>query len=140
MKASAMSKVVRFALLIVIAHTIVVALHSAAHQILSVQASPAQLVFIVAVIIIAPPLAGVLIWKGAKEAGTILLACSMAGSLVFGVYNHFVTLSPDHVSEISSMQPATWAVIFQATAAILAIVEALGVYCGIVMLKGKRAG
>lgn len=139
MKGRATSSVVRFALLIVVAHAIVVALHSAAHQILGVEASQAQLLFIVAVIIILPPLAGVIIWKGIKGAGAVLLACSMAGSFVFGVYNHFVAHSPDHVSEVSAMSPASWAVIFQITAVLLAVTEALGVYAGMLMLKRDSA-
>jgi hypothetical protein len=127
------------ALAIVIAHTIVVAAHAAAHQVLGVQASPAQMLFIVAIIILSPPLAGILIWKNLKRAGALLLACSMAGSLAFGVYNHFVADSPDHVSHVSEMSPAAWAIIFQATAALLAATEGLGVWAGALMLKRKAA-
>jgi hypothetical protein len=127
----------RLALATVIAHTIVVAAHAAAHQILGVQASPAQTVFIVAVIIIAPPLAGILIWKNVKGAGAVLLACSMAGAFVFGVYNHFVADSPDHVSHVSVMSPASWAIIFQVTAVLLAAAELFAVYAGVLMLKSN---
>ena len=139
MKGRATSSVVRLALMIVIAHTVALAAHAAAHQILGVQASQAQMVFIVAVIIIAPPLAGILIWRGVKGAGALLLACSMAGAFVFGVYNHFVAASPDHVSQVSVMSPAAWAIIFQVTALLLAVAEGFGVYAGVLMLKRSPA-
>jgi hypothetical protein len=130
---------IRPALVIVVAHAVVVALHSAAHLILDVQASPAQTVFIVAVIMIAPVLAGLLLWRKVKMTGALLLAGSMMGSLVFGVYNHFVALSPDHVSHVSQMSPVSWAVVFQVTAVLLALTEALGFGVGVTMLKRSQA-
>lgn len=130
---------IRLALAAVIAHAVVVALHSTAHQILGVQASPLQMLFIVTVIIIAPPLAGVLLWKDFRWPGAMLLAASMAGSLIFGVYNHFVAHSPDHVSQVSSMSPAGWAVVFQVTALLLSITEALGICAGVLIMERREA-
>jgi Na+/proline symporter len=133
------SGVRRLALAAVIAHAIVLIFHSAAHQILGVEASPTQTLFIVTVIITAPVLAGILLWRRVERFGAVLLTCSMAGSLIFGVYNHFVVSSPDHVSHVSGMSPASWAIIFQVTAFLLALTEALGVFAGTLTLKKSPA-
>ncbi len=132
------SSAVRFALYAVVAHAAVVALHSAAHEILGVKATPAQLVFIVAVIMVAPLVAGLLLWRGKERAGALLLICSMLGSLAFGVYYHFVADTADHVSHVARMSPANWAIVFQATALLLALVEALGAWAGWSVLKKTR--
>jgi hypothetical protein len=121
---------VRFALRVVVAHAAAVALHSAAHEVLGVEATGPQLTFIVAVIIVAPLVAGLLLWRGREQAGALLLACSMIGSLVFGVYYHFVSDTADHVSHVARMTPAGWAVVFQATALALALTEAAGAWAG----------
>ena len=43
-------------------------------------------------------------------------------SLVFGVVNHFLLESPDHVAQVA----AQWRVLFGTTAVLLAVTEALG--------------
>lgn len=132
------SSAVRFALYAVVAHAAVGALHSAAHEILGVKATPAQLIFIVAIIMVAPLVAGLLLWRGKERAGALLLICSMLGSLAFGVYYHFVADTADHVSHVARMSPAGWAVVFQATALLLALIEALGAWAGWSVLKKVR--
>ncbi len=132
------SSAVRFALYAVVAHAAVGVLHSAAHEILGVKVTPAQLIFIVAVIMVAPLVAGLLLWRGKERAGALLLICSMLGSLAFGVYYHFVADTADHVSHVARMSPASWAVVFQATALLLALIEALGAWAGWSVLKKVR--
>jgi hypothetical protein len=129
------SKAARFALLIILLHATVVALHGAAHRILNVEASRAQTLFIGIVIIIAPLLAGILILKSMRAAGAIIFTLSMAGSLIFGLYNHFVLISPDHVLHLAGEPGSAWVTIFQLTAVLLALSEGLGVVTGILMLK-----
>jgi cytochrome bd-type quinol oxidase subunit 2 len=129
------SSVTRLALAAVVAHAAVLVAHSAAHEILGVEATPAQLVFIVAVIIVAPLVAGLLLWKRKEKAGALLLSCAMIGSLVFGVYYHFVADTTDHVSHVARMSPAGWSVVFQATAFLLALIEAFGAWAGWSVLK-----
>ena len=48
----------------------------------------------------------------------------MGGALAFGLYNHFILVGPDHVSQIPIMG---WGLLFQITAVFLAITEGLGV-------------
>jgi hypothetical protein len=130
-----LSNAARFALATIILHVAVVILHAAAHQALGINASPAQLLFIVTIIMIGPPLAGVLLWKRRDIFGPIALTLLMAGAFVFGVYNHFILFSPDYVSHVSNTKPGGWAVVFQATAILLAVTEGLGVCAGILLAQ-----
>jgi hypothetical protein len=125
----------RLALLTIIVHAVVVSLHSAAHQVLGVEASPGQLIYIVLVIMVAPLAAGILLWKRLKTEGALLLIGSLYGSFVFGVFNHFVAMSPDHVKRVGELPQKSWVFVFQITAALLALVEAFGMWAGIRLLR-----
>ena len=63
-----------------------------------------------------------------KRLGLILLSLSMFGSLLFGLYHHFLALGPDHVH---SQPPNPWGITFVLTAYLLLITEAIGNYVGI---------
>lgn len=131
-----MSTLKKFALVIVAVHFLVVVLHSIAHQLLSVNASPAQLAFIFPVIIVAPVVAGVMLPKFEKF-GTVLLTFSMAGSFVFGVYYHFIAETIDHVAHVAQLEPHRWSQMFVATSYLLAISEILGTAVGLMLLLRK---
>jgi hypothetical protein len=60
----------------------------------------------------------------------------MAGSLVFGVVNHFVIVSPDHVSHV----PAEWSTLFTVTAVLLAVLEAAGTAAGVLSARQTVRG
>jgi hypothetical protein len=128
----------RTALAVVVFHFVVVVLHSIAHEVLSVKASPAQLAFIIPVIIVAPVAAGVIIRRFEKP-GMMLLAASMIGSFVFGVYYHFIADTIDHVAHVSHLEPALWSQMFQLTAYLLAIAELLGTAVGFVWLARQKS-
>ncbi len=123
----------RIALVVVAIHFFVVVLHSVAHQLLSVNASPAQLAFIVPVIILAPVVAGVMLPKF-ERFGTVLLTASMIGSFVFGVYYHFIAETIDHVAHVAQLEPHFWSQMFLATSYLLAISELLGAVVGLLLL------
>jgi hypothetical protein len=125
------------ALALIAIHFAVVVMHSAAHQILPVKATPAQLAFIVPVIIVAPVIAGFILFKFNK-AGTILLTLSMFGSLVFGVYYHFIADTVDHVAHVAHLEPVFWSQMFRLTSYLLAITELLGSALGVMLLLGQR--
>jgi hypothetical protein len=124
------------ALAVVAFHFVIVVLHSIAHQILPVQATPAQLAFIVPVIIVAPIVAAFMLLKF-ETAGMLLLAASMLGSFVFGLYYHFIADTIDHVAHVAQMQPVFWSQMFQATSYLLAISEAAGAAIGLVWLARR---
>ena len=128
-----MRRLKRIALAIVAIHFVVVVLHSIAHQILSVNASPAQLAFIFPVIIVAPVVAGFMLPKFEKF-GTVLLTVSMIGSFVFGVYYHLIADTIDHVDHVAQLEPHRWSQMFVATSYLLAMSELLGVVVGLMLL------
>lgn len=126
------------ALAVVAFHFVIVVLHSIAHQVLPVQATPAQLAFIVPVIIVAPIVAAFMLLKF-ETAGMLLLAASMLGAFVFGLYYHFIADTIDHVAHVAQMQPVLWSQMFQATSYLLAISEAAGAAIGLVWLARRSA-
>jgi hypothetical protein len=46
----------------------------------------------------------------------------IAESLLFGIYNHFIVISPDHVSQVSF---EGWGMLFQVTAIFILMVDEL---------------
>ena len=118
-------------------HFAIVVMHSAAHQILPVKATPAQLAFIVPVIIVAPIVAGFILLKFHK-AGTVLFTLSMFGSLVFGVYYHFIADTIDHVAHVAHLEPAFWSQMFRLTSYLLGVTELLGSALGVILLLAQR--
>lgn len=126
------------ALWLVAFHFVVVVMHSIAHEVVKVKATPVQLAFIIPVIIIAPVVAGIMLLKF-KRGGTVLLFVSMLGSFVFGLYYHFIADTIDHVSHVARLQPAFWSMMFQLTAYLLLVSELLGTVAGGLLLV-RRAG
>ena len=112
---------------IVLAHLVVAIVHGWAHQSLMIGLTTNQQLFIIVVIIAAPLVAMVLSWTQAANTSATLLGLSMLGSLVFGLVNHYVIASPDHVSHLPA---GTVALVFKVTAALLAITEVLGSLVG----------
>lgn len=84
----------------VFVHAVVVLLHAWAHMTLAVNMSWLQNAFIVSVIMAAPVVAGVLVWTQYRRAGTLILAASMFGALVFGAYHHFLDPGIDNISNV----------------------------------------
>lgn len=111
------------ATVIVIAHLAIAVLHGQAHTNLGVALSTWQSGYVLIVIVVMPVAAAVLLWTRHSRLGFILLAVSMAGSLAFGGYFHYVEVSADHVSHLP---PGDSQGVFRLTAMLLAATEALG--------------
>src|SRR6478609_8096377 len=109
-------------ILVVLAHLAVTVLHGRAHTGAVVPVSAVASLFIFSVIVVAPLVGTVMLWFFSIEGGAWLLALSLAASLIFGVVNHFILESPDHVARIAS----DWKGLFTVTAVLLALTEALG--------------
>jgi hypothetical protein len=109
-------------ILVVLAHLAVTVLHGRAHTGAMVPVSAVAGLFIFSVIVVAPLVGAVLLWFFSIEGGAWLLALSLAASLIFGVVNHFILESPDHVARIAS----EWKGLFTVTAVLLALTEGLG--------------
>jgi hypothetical protein len=105
----------------VLVHTAVSLVHGAAHVEAGVPLSRPAALFVF-VVILAGPLAGLALTWNARRSGAWLIAVTMFGSLIFGVVNHFVVASPDHVAHVSG----PWQPLFATTAILLALIEVLG--------------
>jgi hypothetical protein len=104
---------------VVVIHAIVVVLHGFAHQKIPVPISLAQSLFVDVVVVLTPIAAAVLLWTPFYHIGRWLFLGSMTGALLFGIYNHFMVISPDHISQIPF---EGWGVMFQITAVLLLII------------------
>jgi hypothetical protein len=125
-------KVAQYGTTIVVIHAIAHGLHGLAHQQIPVPLSLFQAVFVGVVILLAPIIAAVLLWTQFYRIGSWLLLYSMAASIMFGIYNHYIVISPDHVSHVSFVG---WGLVFQVTAILTLIVDGLACWISISALK-----
>src|SRR5262245_21860961 len=110
----------------VIAHLLVTAVHGAAHAGARIPMTlPANLYSWLVILI--GPVAGLWLSRSRPVAGGWVVAATMAGSLVFGIVNHYVIVGPDHVSHVA----AEWRTTFGVTAALLVVTEVAGVAVGV---------
>jgi hypothetical protein len=109
-------------LAIVALHLAVAMVHGMAHSGAQVWLSPSGNLFVY-VVILAGPIAGLIVQRlTSGPIGAWLVAATMAGALVFGVVNHFVIESADHVQHVVG----PWRTTFGLTAGLLAAIEAAG--------------
>ena len=118
-----------------VAHSIVAMVHIQAHQQIDVALSSAQNAFALIVIVIAPIIAAVFLWRGSERIGATLLTASLIGSLIFGVVNHFMLDSPDQLAHITS---SSWGNIFVIGAYALAVTELAGILVGSALLRSTN--
>ena len=130
-----MNRVNKYVTVLVVAHLLINIVHGAAHRELHVTLPPAGMLFVIVVILLCPLLALALLWTPQKRLGLLLLTISMAASLVFGFYNHFLVRGSDHVS---AQPPGPAGTVFVATAYLLFLTEALGTSLGLYFLAGGR--
>jgi len=121
---------------IVLVSLVIGMVHSAAHLELHIELSAAEKLFVEGVTVVGPLLAMVLLWTRWRRLGFGLLALTMAGSLVFGLYHHFVAMGPDHVG---AQVAGFWGTTFVLSACLLFLAEAVGTYLGVRFLLGSQA-
>ena len=117
---------------LVVIHAFLHGLHGLAHANIPVPLSLSQGIFIGVVILLAPILAAILLWTKFVRIGSWLLLGSMTGAILFGIYNHFVVITPDHVTQVPF---AGWGLLFQITAMLTLIVDGFGCWISILVLK-----
>ena len=123
-----MNRSANYVTAIVVVHLLANIVHGLAHHELRVGLAPLDSIFVIVVVLIFPLIAMGLLWTAEKRLGLILLSLSMFGSLLFGLYHHFLTVSSDHVH---SQPPSAWGMTFVLTAYLLLITEAIGTYVGV---------
>lgn len=118
---------------VVIVHLLVSLVHGAAHSGANVALGPAGTLFVY-VVILAGPLVGLAVAWRQPRIGAAVVALTMAGSLVFGLVNHFIIQGTDHVAQVA----VAWRSLFASTAALLAVIEAAGAVIGVRGAIGVR--
>lgn len=111
---------------VVLIHLALSFVHGAAHTGAAVALDPAGTAFVY-IVILAGPLVGLAVAARWPLAGSAIVALTMAGSLVFGLINHFIIQGTDHVAHVAE----AWRPLFASTAALLALVEAAGTAIGV---------
>src|SRR5580704_14941434 len=120
----------------VFVHGAPLVLHGVAHAQLGIYLeSLLANIYIGLVLYAAPVAAAWLLWMGRIRLGGWLLVGSMLGSLVFEGYNHFLAMSPDHVSQVPA---GPWGDTFRITAIASVITEILACAAGVVILSTAR--
>jgi hypothetical protein len=120
-------KLARIGIGLVILHVVINFAHAIAHTNLFIAMSLVQNIYIFLVILAGPIVAAAFLRKNPK-VGFGLLALTMMGSFLFGVYHHFIAIGSDNVFTLHD-QP--WTTTFQLSAVLLAIVELAGSCIGI---------
>jgi len=111
-----------FLTLVVLVHLAVTMVHGWAHAGAVVPVSTSSNIFIFTVIVAAPLVGLAILWFLSISGGAWLVGLSLTAALLFGVVNHFLLESPDHVAHIV----AQWKILFGTTAVLLVLTEGLG--------------
>jgi hypothetical protein len=111
---------------VVLFHFAINVVHGRAHAGAVVPLSTFGALFVFGVIL-AAPLVGLVVWRWKPRLGGWVVAVSMAGSLLFGLINHFIIAGSDHVSHVA----ADWRLLFGVTAVLLVVCEAVGAVVGV---------
>ncbi|HZR81085.1 MAG TPA: hypothetical protein VFD92_08305 [Candidatus Binatia bacterium] len=114
-------------------HLIVAMWHGSAHSELGVTLSSGQNLFVYAVVVLAPLVATALLWTRYERWGLWTFLVAMCGALLFGVYYHYVFVSPDNVHHLPNGTTAAHAA-FETTAAVLALAELASALCAAFVL------
>lgn len=120
-----------FALVLVLIHLVVSTLHGWAHQAAMVTLTTFGYVYVAIVITLGPLVAAGFLVTRKRKTGALLLALSMFGSLVFGVWYHFLSETNDNVAQVHG----PWHSTFLWTAIALAVIELTGTLIGFRILK-----
>lgn len=120
---------------VVLTHLGICLVHGFAHARAGVALSQASTLFVFGVILAGPVLGLVVQRVAYPRAGAWIVAATMAGALVFGLWNHFLVHGADHVSQVA----APWGTLFATTAALLAVTETLGTAVGAWRATAARA-
>jgi hypothetical protein len=128
--------IVRYVILVVLAHTIVNGLHANAHQQAEIGISDLQSAYVFLVIFVAPiafnrP-------KKMQRGGAWLLFISMLGSLLFGFAYHIVLPSSDNIFTVIHGPSLNNAIFFASTAIVLVMIDGLGSWIGTIAIRRVR--
>ena len=122
---------------LIVVHLVATIWHGSAHTQLAIALPPEKNAFVYLVILIAPILAAGLVWTRYFSLGVWLFFLSMLGALLFGVYHHYVLVSPDNIGHLPAGSPESHAQ-FIASAAVIALLELASALYGAFCLGASR--
>ena len=108
--------------------------HGSAHTHLGIELSTAKTAFVFAVILVAPIVGAALVWTRFIRIGLWVFFLSMLGAFLFGVYHHYVFVSPDNISHLPSGSPEFHSQ-FITTAGVIAALELASALYGALRLR-----
>ena len=120
-------------------HLVVAIWHGNMHAELAVALSPAQNLFVYAVVVLAPLVAVGLLWTRYLQLGLWLFLTASSASLLFGAYYHYMFVSPDNIHHLPAGSAAAHAG-FVLSAAILALIELVAALGAAFALGWHHAG
>ncbi len=120
--------------IVVMVHFLVTIIHGMAHSKANVPLSATGTAFVF-LVVLAGPLLGLGITWPYPRAGAGLIGLTLAGAFVFGVLNHFVLTSPDHIAHVD----VQWRPLLTTTAVLLGLTEALGAGLAVSSLREVRS-
>ena len=118
-------------------HLAVTLWHGSAHTQLAIALSPEKNAFVYVVILIAPIVAGGLVWTRYISIGLCVFFLSMFGAFLFGAYHHYVLVSPDNIGHLPSGSPEAHSQ-FIASAAVIAVFELASALAGAFSLGSRH--
>ncbi|HET6669905.1 MAG TPA: hypothetical protein VFH15_06695 [Pyrinomonadaceae bacterium] len=96
--------------------------HGSAHSRLAIDLPAEKTLFVFIVILIAPIAAAALVWTRYFSIGLWVLFLSMLGSFLFGVYHHYLLVSPDNIAHLPAGSPEMHSQ-FITSAGVIALIE-----------------
>ena len=120
-------------------HLIATLWHGDAHTRLAIELPPEKTAFVLLVILVAPIVAAALVWTRFAHVGLWVFVISTLGALLFGVYHHYVMVSPDNVAHLPAGNPGHHSQ-FISSAAVIAFLELVSVVYGLFCLYSRRVG
>jgi hypothetical protein len=130
-----MNDMERWAAIAVAIHTIVVSLHAVSHQALQIAISSAFDAVLIGGAFFAAPIASALLLPSRPAVARPLLLASMVISFAYGAVSHYVLPTPDHVAFV---RPEGWGLVFIGTTAVLAVIEAIAILLGVLLVTRGR--
>ncbi len=120
-------------------HLAVTLWHSGAHTELAIGLPPLKLAYAYGVIVIAPPVAALLLWTRFATVGLWAFTLAMLGSLLFATYHHYILVSPDNIAHLPEGAAEAHAR-FISSAGISALLELASVLVGAFLLGRHQTG
>lgn len=117
-------------------HLIVVAVHGYSHFLTGTPNTAWQMVFIVIVVMLMPPITVYIAWFKNLRLGSVLFAASMSAAFLFGYYFHFFHNSPDLCTNVSGVYKD----VFLYSAMALAVMEIAGLIAGMIIWSRNNYG